>query len=180
MSMTDVLAGESPSLAPPATASPERVRLDGGEFGLLLPAADVVTLMPGNRLSAPTDTASSLVAQSCGYLEYGQQRYPVFCLNKALQLQSRLEPCHQVLVLLRHQQQGFALACRSLTKLETQDYPVYPVPRSMSSRKQPFSRFALIGEVALGLSSAADLLKLLQVRGVQVREQNSHALQGAG
>src|SRR5690606_14793519 len=107
MSMTEVSAGAAPSLAPPPTGSPERVRLDGGEFGLLLAAADVVTLMPGNSLSAPPDTASSLAAQSCGYLEYGQQRYPVFCLNKALQLQSRLEPCHQVLVLLRHQQQGF-------------------------------------------------------------------------
>ena len=51
----------------------------------------------------------------------------------------------------------------------------------MSSRKQPFNSFALIDDAALGLSSAADLLELLQVRGVQIRAQNSRgALQGAG
>lgn len=180
MSTTDFFPGESPSLAPPAMVSPERVHLDGGEFGLLLPAEEVVTLLPSSKLIAPTDTASSLAAQTCGYLEFDQQRYPVFCLNKALQLQSRLEAHHQVLVLLRHQQQFFALAGRSLNKLEAHGYPIYPVPRSMSSRKQPFSSFALINDAALGLSSAADLLDLLQVRGVQIRAQNQRALQGAG
>ena len=177
----DYSGAESPSLAPPATAMPERVHFDGGEFGLLLPAADVVTLLSIQTLIAPAETSSPLAAQTCGYLDFDQQRYPVFCLNKALQLQSRLETHHRVLVLLRHQQQFFALACSSLNKLDTREYPVYPVPRSMSSRKQPFNSFALINDAALGLSSAADLLELLQVRGVQIRAQNSRgALQGAG
>lgn len=179
--MPPTINDQSPSLAPPTAPAQERVHLDGGEFGLLLPAADVVTLLPGNLLIAPVETASPLAAQTCGYVEFEQQRYPVFCLNKALQLQSRLETHHRVLVLLRHQQQAFALACSSLSKLDTREYPVYPVPRSMSSRKQPFTSFALIGDTALGLSSAADLLALLQARGVQVRAQAARgALQGAG
>lgn len=179
-SVKDYPAGE-PSLAPPATATPERVYMDGGEFGLLLPAADVVTLLASTTLVAPSETTSQLAAQTCGYLEFDQQRYPVFCLNKALQLQSRLESHHRVLVLLRHEQQYFALACSSLNKLDRYDYPIYPVPRSMSSRKQPFDSFALVGDAALGLSSAADLLELLQVRGVQIRaQQNQRSLQGAG
>lgn len=159
----------SPSLAPPVSEVPARVHWDGGDFGFLIPSADVVTLAASQGLITPLESASPLSSQLCGYLEFEQQRYPVFCLNKALQLQTTLEEKHRVLVLLQHQEQSFALACCALTKLEQDHYPIYPVPRSMSSRKQPFREFALLNERALGLSSAAELLTLLKARGVRLR-----------
>lgn len=169
----EIPSGDAPSLAPASIAIPERVHIDIGEFGLLLPSADVVTLVSHQMRIALVESSSPLAAQSCGYLDYEAQRYPVFCFNKALQLQNRLEAHHRVLVLLRHQGQHFALACRALIKLELQNYPVYPVPLSMSSRKQPFNRFAMINDAALGLSSAAELLALLELRGVQIRTQQT-------
>ena len=76
--MPPTINDQSPSLAPPTAPAPERVHLDGGEFGLLLPAADVVTLLPGKLLIVAAETASPLPAQTCDYVELEQQRYPVF------------------------------------------------------------------------------------------------------
>jgi hypothetical protein len=175
---TSLADSSGPALAPCTATMLPQVLLDGDDLGFLLPADDVVTLASSKALIPAVDVGSV----SCGYLDVEQQRYPVFCLNKALQLQTTLTEKHRVLVVLRDREQTFALACCALTKLTDETYPVYRVPPSMSSRKQPFQEFALINNRALGLSSAGDLLVLLAARGVQLSSTyNTTAIrQGAG
>lgn len=167
-----------PLIADAATIQP-MVHLDCGDFGLLVPSRDLVSLLAPQQIIA----RSEQLPESCASVDFDGQRYPVFCLNKALQLQSALEAKHRALVLLCTQGYGFGVACYALTKLDTELKEIYPVPPSMSSRKQPFSEFALVNDQALGLSSAAALLALLKLRGVKILPlQDSHSVmrKGAG
>jgi hypothetical protein len=65
---------------------------------------------------------------------------------------------------LQHESRLFAICCSGLEKLAIADLHFYKVPLSMSSRKQPFTEFAVVNHVAAGLSSAADLWQLLSLR----------------
>lgn len=150
-----------------ATAS--LVLIDCGEFNLLLPGDEIISLAPAPEL------ISSQSAQNCGYVEFEQHCYPVFCLNKPLQLQPELLSSHKVIVLLEHIDYRFGISCCEITKvselsralslLQENKIVFYKVPVCMSSRKQPFSEFAIINNQAAGLSSAAALFSLLQLRG---------------
>jgi hypothetical protein len=158
------------ALAPQkSVATASLVLIDCGEFNLLLPGDEIISLAPATEL---IDSQSS---QNCGYVEFEQHCYPVFCLNKPLQLQSELLASHKVIVLLEHIDYRFGISCCELTKvsdlsralsmLQENKMIFYKVPVCMTSRKQPFSEFAIINNQAAGLSSAAALFSLLQLRG---------------
>lgn len=132
--------------------------MDCGEFSLLISSKDIVTLMSAQKIIAST------MAHTCGALEFEQNIIPVFAFNKALQLQPKLFSTQITLVIIRHESYLFALCCSALEKLEMADLGFYAVPLSMSSRKQPFSQFAVINKRAAGLTSAADLWRLLSMR----------------
>jgi CheW-like domain len=136
------------------------VLMDCGELSLLVSSKDIVTLMPAQKM------LPSNVAQACGALELEQQHISVFAFNKALQLQTDLLSNQLTLVVLQQLSHKFAIACCSLEKLETPDLHFFSVPISMSSRKQPFTQFAVLNNRAAGLVSAASLWRLLQLRGV--------------
>jgi hypothetical protein len=159
------------SLAPQQqSAAASLVFIDCGEFNLLLPGDEIISLAPAPQLTR------SQSDQHCGYIEFEQNSYPVFCLNKPLQLQSELLPSHKVIVLLEHIDYRFGISCCELTKvsdlshamsmLQENKMTFYKVPVCMTSRKQPFSEFAIINNQAAGLSSASALFSLLQLRGV--------------
>lgn len=161
----------NPSLAPPAPMIQEKVCMDFGEFGLLLPAADLVSLVAPQQLTKLPESASVQLSQACGYLEFAQGWFAVFCFNKSMQFQPALEAKHKAIVLLRTGNFYFGIACCELKKMNGDFHKVYPVPQSMSSRKQPFTEFTIIDQQAVGISSAATLLQLLNSRGVQMRAQ---------
>lgn len=134
--------------------------LDCGEFSLLISSKDIVTLMSAQKI------ITSNLAQACGAIEFEQQHIPVFALNKALQLSANLSANQLTLVVLQHQTRLFALGCSALEKIEIPDLQFFSVPISMSSRKQPFTQFAVLNNRAAGLTSAANLSRLLDMRGV--------------
>lgn len=134
--------------------------IDCGEFSLLISSKDIVTLMSSQKIIA------SSVAQACGAIEFEQQQIPVFALNKALQLSPNLSANQLTLVVLQHQARIFAVCCCALEKIETSDLQFFTVPLSMSSRKQPFTQFAVLNNRAAGLTNAENLSRLLDARGV--------------
>ena len=143
----------------PSSASAEPLALmDFGEFSLLISSKDIVTLMSAQKIIAP------VAENTCGAIEFEQHIIPVFTFNKALQLQSSLPSVPMTLVIIQHQSYLFALACSALEKIEMAEHHFYPVPLSMSSRKQPFAQFAVVNKRAVGLSSATDLWRLLEMR----------------
>lgn len=149
-------------VASPKTDEPLAL-MDFGELSLLVPSKDIVTLMSAQKIM-PSD-----VAQACGAFEFEQQHIPVFAFNKALQLQTDLPSNQLTLVVLQQQTHLFAVCCCALEKIETLDLHFFPVPISMSSRKQPFTQFAVINNRAAGLTSAASLRRLLELRGVSFK-----------
>jgi hypothetical protein len=134
--------------------------IDCGELSLLISSKDIVTLMSAQKIIAST------LVQACGAIEFEQQQIPVFALNKALQLSANLSANQLTLVVVQHQTRLFALGCCALEKIERPDLQLFSVPVSMSSRKQPFTQFAVLNNRAAGLTSAANLSRLLELRGV--------------
>ncbi len=162
----------------PASHSAEPLALiNCGEFSLLISSKDIVTLISAQKLLA------SKTAHACGEVEFEQKVIPVFVFNKALQLQPRLPSAHMTVVVLQHESRLFAICCSGLEKLNAADLHFHKVPLSMSNRKQPFAEFAIVNNIAAGLSSAAELWRLLSLRkAVQTMPlvQMQVLIQGAG
>lgn len=146
------------AVMPTSNAVEPLALMDCGEFSVLVSSKDIVTLMSAQKII----TSSSV--QTCGAVEYEQHIVPVFAFNKALQLQPTLPSAQMTLVILQHQTCLFAVCCSALEKIEAADLHFYKVPLSMSSRKQPFAQFAIVNKRATGLSSAAELWRLLAMR----------------
>lgn len=143
----------------PSSAVVEPLALmDCGEFSLLISSKDIVTLMSAQKI------IPSKATHTCGAIEFEQQSIPVFAFNKALQLQPNLPSAQMTLVIIQHQSWLFALCCFALEKIEMADLHFYAVPLNMSSRKQPFAQFAVVNKRAAGLTSAAELWRLLEMR----------------
>jgi len=129
------------------------------EFTFLVPGEDVLSLLPIQKIDA------AVASNSCGLVEYNGHSVPVFSVNKALQLQSSKKDSHSVIAILNYQSMWFSLACNSLAKCEIGNLQLFRVPTCMSSRKQPFSQVAIVGDKAACLTNSAELWKLLHLRG---------------
>lgn len=142
----------------PSRAPQPLALIDCGEFSLLISSKDIVTSMSAQKIVAPT------IPHACGAIEFEQNSVPVFAFNKALQLQSRLPSSQMTLVVIQHESYLFSLGAVALQKLDMMDLHFYPVPVNMRSRKQPFTQFAIVNKRVAGLSSAAELWRLLKIR----------------
>lgn len=141
------------------------VLVDCGDVHFFVPAKDILTL------SAAQKIISSGVEHACGELKVEESAVPVFVINKSLQVNPVCPPHHATVIVLEYQGILFGLSCAAITKIETNDLQFkalqfFTVPINMSSRKQPFSKFAVVGKRAVGLTSALHLLGLLNTRGV--------------
>ncbi|MET0356460.1 MAG: hypothetical protein ABW044_06750 [Cellvibrio sp.] len=148
--------------------------LDFGDVNFLVSSKDILTLSSAQKMTAPT------LAQACGKLLLEDGEVPVFAINKALQLNPERPSNHLTLVVLKHQTRVFGLCCVTLEKIEMQNLNFFTVPVSMTSRKQPFSQFALVNKQTAGLTSAFDLLRLLTARGVVLPAAEQKPIQEAG
>lgn len=146
------------AVTPSSTPAEPLALMDCGEFSLLISSKDIVTLVSAQKIIA------SVSAHTCGAIEFEQQEIPVFLFSKTLQLQSALPAEHKTLVVIQHQSNLFALCCSALEKMELDNLHFFAVPLSMSSRKQPFTQFAVVNKRAAGLTSAAELWRLLTMR----------------
>ena len=166
------------TLAPQASPlTPELALMDCGDFSIFIPSNEIISLVSSAQLVAQPRSSFD-----CGYLEFEQQYYAIFCLNKALQLQSSIAAAHSTIVLLRDRNILWGISCHELIKQASPTLSFYSVPPSMRSRKQPFTEFTIINHRAVGLSSTAALSALLRLRGAKlVAQQNlTTVLQGAG
>ena len=134
--------------------------LDLGDVNFLIPSKDIVTLMSIQEITVPT------LSFACGEVTCEFGKVPIFAINKALQLKPELSSNHLTVVVLRHQALLFGLCCVNLKKIEARDLKFFAVPINMSSRKQPFSQFAIVDNYAAGLTNALSLSRLLDARGV--------------
>ncbi|MES2675028.1 MAG: hypothetical protein V4660_12365 [Pseudomonadota bacterium] len=155
----------------------ELVLIDCGEISLLISSAEIISLVSALQLVAQPQSPFD-----CGYLEFEQQYYSIFCLNKSLQLQPSMNPENTSIVLFNAQNILFGVCCHELTKQNTAGLVLHVVPPSMRSRKQPFTEFAIIDNRAVGLSSTVALIALLRLRGAKLISQpgTASALLGAG
>lgn len=142
------------------------VLLDCGDLSVLVSSADILTFMPAQKMLR----RNSL--HSCGIIDYENNEVPVFSLSKSLKLISDFPDKLSMLVLLNYQDNAFALGCTAIEKIEKSDMVFYPVPVSMSSRKQPFNQVAVIENRAVGLVSADSLWQLL-IRLKAVKESGA-------
>ncbi len=164
-------------LAPTSSLAPELVLMNCGEFSILLASDEVVSLTSAQQLVAQPRSSFD-----CGYVEFEQQYYSIFCFNKSLQLQSSMNVEHSTIVLFNTQNILFGICCHELTKQHAAALTLHAVPPSMRSRKQPFTEFTIIDNRAVGLSSGAALVALLRLRGAKLISQpgSVSALLGAG
>lgn len=147
-----------------AQARNSLVLLDMVEIQFLL-QGDIVSLLPVSQmLPSPDDCA-------CGSLEFEGELLPVFYVNRNLQLQTMADSRCTALVILSTGLQRFGLACLGVEKQSGAVPAFYSVPVCMSSRKQPFNEFAIINHKAIGLTSAAELLRVLHLRGANIVSQ---------
>jgi hypothetical protein len=147
-----------PALVPETLIAIPRVCLDCGDFGLLLPATDLVSLTTAQQVIRREGD----VPETCGSVLFQDHHYLIFCLNNTLQLQQQIAEPHTTIALLHSDNHHFGITCLSLTKLEGEASANYAIPPSMSSRRQPFNEFVVMNNRAWGLTSAAVLLDLLQ------------------
>lgn len=147
-----------PALVPEAEKTTPNVCLEFSDFGLLIPASDLVSLASPQQMSQRAED----VAQACGSIIFQDEPYSIFCLNPALQLEQSVTPTHTAIALLRCENYHFGIACHSLVKVEQGKSARYSIPPSMVSRRQPFTEFMILNQRACGLSSATLLLELLQ------------------
>jgi chemotaxis signal transduction protein len=138
--------------------------IDFGDVSFLVSSKDIFTLMSTQKMTA------SVLDQACGEIILEDATLPVFALNKALQLSSERPANHLTLVVLEYQARLFGLCCITLEKIDACNLHFFSVPVTMSSRKQPFSQFAVVNNRAAGVTSAANLFRLLQTRGVTFPE----------
>jgi len=134
--------------------------IDFGDVSFLVSSKDIFTLMSTQKITTP------VLDQSCGEIILEDATLPVFSVNKALQLSSERPANHLTLVVLQHQARLFGLSCITLEKIDARNLHFFSVPVTMSSRKQPFTQFAVVNNRAAGVTSAANLFRLLQARGV--------------
>lgn len=159
------------TLAPQVSPlAPELVLMDCGELSVLISSNEVISLVSAQQLVAQPQSPLD-----CGYLEFEQQYYPIFCFNKSLQLQPSISAESSTIVLFNAQNILFGICCDELTKQNAAALTIHSVPPSMRSRKQPFTEFAIINNRAVGLSSVADLIALLRLRGVKLVSQSGSA-----
>ena len=151
------------------------VVMDCGDFSLCIPSQDAVSVVSCKELVVLPQWE-----ESCGYVDVMEQRYPVFCITKSLQLQKTIAQEHHVIVLLSAQQYFFAISCRAISKIESAQLQIFSVPVAMRSRKQPFSEFAIVDDRAVGLTSAAHVLAFLQLRGAKLAFQDEGAISVQG
>jgi len=148
------------AVASSPTADEPLALIDCGDVNFIISSKDIVTLMSAQKMSSPT------LNLACGEIVLEEDNLPVFAINKALQIIPARAANHLTVVVIRHQQQLFGLCCGTLEKIEMNDLQIFSVPISMGSRKQPFSEFAVVNNRAAGLTSANNLLRLLESRGV--------------
>ncbi len=155
------------------------VLIDMAEIQFLL-SGDIVSLAPIDLMQLTADQMQPAADElACGYLMFEDELVPVFSLNRNLQLQTVADSRCIALAILSAGSQRFGLACLNVEK-QSDGMPVfYPVPVCMSSRKQPFSEFAVINQRAVGLTSAAELLRVLRLRGVNLLGRQTVKRQGA-
>ncbi len=153
----------------PSTAADEPLALlDFGDLAFLVSSKDIFTLISTQKM------ATSSLSQVCGEIVIEERKVPVFAINKALQLNTERPANHLTLVVLQHETQLFGFSCVTFEKIDLHDLNFFQVPVSMSSRKQPFSQFAVVNNRAAGLTSSADLLRMLETRGVIFPESIEH------
>jgi hypothetical protein len=153
-------------VAVPTTApTPDTlVVLNLSEIQFLLQAG-VESLLPIKDMRPPSDELA------CGSLEFEGELIPVFCLDHHLQLQAVAGSTCVAVALLSNGSQRFGLVCLGLEKWANPAPVFYRVPVCMTSRKQPFSEFAVIDNKVVGLTSAAELLRVLGLRGAYVARE---------
>jgi hypothetical protein len=177
--LDDILPDKKQLTLAPQTNLPasELVLMDCGEISLLISSNEVISLVSAQQLVAQPQSSFD-----CGYVEFEQQYYSIFCFNKSLQLQPSMNVESTTIVLFNAQNILFGICCRELTKQNATGLTLYAVPPSMRSRKQPFTEFAIIDNRAVGLSSVAALIALLRLRGAKLIAQSgtASALLGAG
>lgn len=154
------------------------VMINCSDFSFLLAGDEVVSLLPVQQI-----VSQPLSVHDLGYVEFEQRIYPVFCFNKALQLQMSLKELHTTVILFNHREHYFGISGVDVEKVgEQNSVTFYKVPICMRSRKQPFTEFAVINNRAAGLASASSLFTLLRLRGAKLSVQKEIAnniLQGA-
>jgi len=136
-------------------------------------SGDIVSIVPFNQMQ------SSLDDFTCGSLEFEGELIPVFYLNRHLQLQPAADSRCAALAILSTGTQRFGVACLGIQKYEAALPAFYSVPVCMSSRKQPFNEFAVVNQKAVGLTSAAELLRVLRLRGAALANPQSAQRLGA-
>jgi hypothetical protein len=174
-----ILTGTATLAAVPVSAAmaPAYVLADCGELKLLFPHGDLVSLVAAQTLVAQPQTELD-----CGYIDFKQQRFTIFSINRALQLLPTVSAEQSTILLLRHESYCFGLSCLDVVKQSAPPSLIFSVPPSMQSRKQPFTEFTLQQNCAVGISSAAEVLALLRLRGAKLTAYTAtnSELQGAG
>jgi hypothetical protein len=145
--------------APKADQERPYTLLSMGGHALLLPQSEIRTLVPIQDISLGGRRASGVV----GWFPFAGRRWPVYCLDEALQPRPHLPPGQRMCALVKLNTGYFGLVCAHVALVPGSAVRIWPVPAAMAlpdSSLQGLSRYA--DRVAL-VSTAAALAVLLGV-----------------
>lgn len=152
------------------------VLINTGEFSLLLAVSALVAVIPFDSYRVSGHLTNK------GRIEFQGECIAIFSLTKLLQLDMLdfSSPTQTSVAVLEYQQQRFGITCCDLDKCERSSLTLFDVPVSMTSRKQPFTQFAIVNNCAAGLASVADIVRLLRVRGADIAAVSTASAQLTG
>ncbi len=153
------------------------IHLDVGDFGLLIASKEIVGVISSQQLMPSANLGCG------GFIKVEQYNVPVFLFNKVLQLQAQLPEKPATLAVMQYQLRLFALCCFGLSKHEFDSLHFFSIPKSMSCSMQPFTTFAMLNDQTAGLTTSADMWRLISLRGAASLAPlriPSMSIQGAG
>lgn len=123
---------------------------------LLLPREEVRTLEPALDRD-PTDPLPG----SVGWLPFVGERWPLYCLNSALDLLQKIPPQRQISVLLSDDRIALGLLCDEVTTLEHPRLSPQSIPACMQSPGLPWHSLLAVADGVECLTNSQRLAALV-------------------
>ena len=131
-----------------------------GGFSLLVPHECVHSIEP--ILDVDMDNA---IGASVGAITVSDHRWPVYCLDHALEILERVPVTRRSCVLLRAGGDAFGVLCDDVNVMDNVELRIVPVPSCMQDSASPVDALAVLGPQVACVLSVERVAALLRASG---------------
>ena len=130
-----------------------------GGHALLLPQSDIRILAPVQDVKLVVRRASGVA----GWLAFAGRRWPVYCLDEALQPLSHLPSGQRICAMVKLNTSYFGLVCTHVATVHGATLRIWPVPAAMAMPGSPIQGLSRYADQVALVSTSAALAVLLGV-----------------